>query len=217
MGNVVLTSTSCTGEVSHISVSVNFALDGRTMDFVPAYLEDEFDFLPDFVSNYGTLKSATVSGVNYTSIPIVYSTYPIRIGLSFWRWALISAMYFDGTDLQVEIVGTYFGDVLIASSYIYYQGQEYHFNDPALGDTTFNSTGAIVGQDRYFSASIDTIFEIDFYISCAANVNEFAMLDREGYTVIYTTVLGKCTATDLNLGKSYESSGTSLLETKNYG
>src|SRR5690242_7091378 len=118
---------------------------------------------------------------------MVYSTYPIRIGLSFWRWALISAMSFQGTDLQIEIVGTYLGDILVATSYVYYQGQEYHLNDPALGDTTFNSTGGIVGQDRYFSAEIDTLFEIQIYISCAANVDEFAMLDREGATVIYTT------------------------------
>jgi hypothetical protein len=55
-----------------------------------------------------------------------------------------------------------------ASTYIFYNGQEYKLNDPAFFDTSIISSGEVQNGNRVFAAQVDTLFEISLKISCVA-------------------------------------------------
>jgi len=215
MGPVKLTNESCVGTVGNISFNVLFQLSGRGNHFIPDWIEEEFDFIPDFQSHYGSVVKAVCDNHQYqVNLPMVYSSYPIKALVGIWRWVLISAMSFNNTDLQVEIVGAHFSELWTATSYVYYKGEEYHLDDPVSLDTTIGNDGAVNGNQRLFSASMSTLLGLDLNINCGAAVDKFALLDKEGSTYIHTTVLGECQVVDNNSGETYVSGGTSLLEIK---
>jgi len=218
MGPITLTNTSCVGSVNGYDVSVFFDLSGRTNQFLAPWIEQEFDFVPKFVSSWGNIIKAQVSNVTYSSnLPLVYSTYPIKIGIQLLTWVLIDAPYFENTDLQISVLSSNFGDLWVSSSYVYYQGEEYHFNDPVLEQTSINDIGEIENGQRLFSASISSLLDdINLNVTCQASVDKFALLDKEGATYIHTTVLGNCVAIDLNSNSNFISQSTSLLEVKSY-
>jgi len=219
MGPLTISDSSCHGSVDQnvtVGISILFSLDGRHMNFVPNWIENKtYGLVPDFQSNYGSLSSATVGSVTLSNVPLVYSTYPIKFGIQLLVWNLISANQFQGTDLQIEIVGMNIEGLWIATSYLRYQGKEWHLNDPMLFDTSIVTPGEIVNDTRLFAATIDTL-EISVGIKCQAPVNQFALLDKEGLTIIETTVFGICTAQvdTFRSQEIYTSSPTSLLETK---
>ena len=69
-------------------VDVTFKLDGRSMNFVPPILFDEFPFLPNFQAHYGTFLSGQVNGKTYNApLPFIYCTYPILIGVQVFPFA----------------------------------------------------------------------------------------------------------------------------------
>jgi hypothetical protein len=97
------------GANGNVTVDVSFALDGRRNDFLPAVLYDvAAKVLPTPVSNYGEVGTddGVVGGVPLKAgTPLVKTTYRIPVGLQLMHWCMISAMAFDGTDLQIEMVG----------------------------------------------------------------------------------------------------------------
>jgi len=213
MGPLTLTNQTCTGTVLDIPINIVFSQDGRTMDFIPTLVEDSFPFFPDVFSRYGSLLDGTsVNSTNFpANLPVVYTSYPVPILLDFWQWAMISAMKFDGTDLQIELVSTYLLDLWLATSYVYYQGTEYKLDLFEI-ETRMIDTGDIDGDVRRFSAEIETFF-LHLQISCEAPTNEFALLETEGKTQIHTTVLGICIVNDLTNSVSFNGKGA-LLEVK---
>jgi len=213
VGPFTLTQNSCVGTVNGINVNINFQLSGRENNFVPEFIEDRLPILPNVTSRYGALTKGTCNGTNYAGIPLVYTSYPVPIGMGWWEWAMVSAMKFQNTDLQIELVATQLTYIWVATSYVYYKGQEYHYNDPFLLDTEMGDKGDIKNGNRVFSATIYKDFQIHFDITCSAPVDKFALLETEGLTQIHTTLLGSCKATDVNAGVSYVADGA-LLEAK---
>ena len=112
---------------------------------------------------------------------------------------MISAMNFTdkGTNhsiaLKIEIVSVLIGkDFSLATSYVFYEGKEYHLNDLLFSQTQMTATGDIQENDRHFGANLVSD-NLRMDVKCQAPVSQFALLDHEGQTVIHTTVLGDCT------------------------
>jgi len=212
MGSVVLSNSTCTGTIGNITINLTFKLNGRNMQFIPDAVEYEFPIFPDVVSHYGSLLAGTCNGVTYArDTPMAYTAYPVPILLGYWQWVMLSVLSFEGTDLQMEIVGTFFSDAWLGTSYVYYQGTEYKL-DLFDVETRFGNTGDIVGNVRKFSVSVETLW-IHFELECQAPVNYFALLEQEGATFIHTTVLGSCVATDVGNSLKFQANGA-LLELK---
>jgi len=196
MGSLKISPRFVSGSVNGINVSAAFDVASRMNAFIPVTLEDAVkDYVPNITSHYGALTtSAVVGGVSYArDLPLVYTTYTIKLGIDQIIWAMISAMQFAGSDLQVELVGTPVGALWMGTSYIRYQGKEHHNDNPFVLETKIHQPGEIVGTERIFGATIVNR-EIDVSINCRAPVSLFAMLDKEGKTQIHTTALGTCTA-----------------------
>jgi len=187
-------------------------------NFVPDWIENDFyGLIPAFQSTYGVLSFAQISQETLKSnIPLVFSTYPIKFGIQLARWMLISAMNFQDSDLQIEIVALEFpADIWTPSAFVYFQGQQYIFNNPLLFEVGVNETGDLYQNSRRFGASISTFTSLSLTIECDAQANQFALLEIEGATEIMTTVFGTCVANIDGVGV-FQTSSTSLLETKRY-
>jgi len=214
MGPMTISPTSVQGTVNNIPINVIFSLSSRQMKFCPAWIESLLNgAIPDVESTYGTLVKGFVGPVTYQNLPIAYTTYPVKIGLSLLQWAMISALNFVGTDLQVEMVATYLVDLWLSSVYIHYQGADYYLNEPFLFESSVDHTGEIQNDVRLFGVQIST-FSISGSVECSAPVSQFALLEKEGTTQIMTTVFGTCVAV-IN-GNTYKTGPTALLETKFY-
>jgi len=212
MGSVTLSNTTCTGTIGNVTINLGFQLNGRNMHFIPDAVEYEFPFLPDVISNYGTIMNGNCNGVTYArGTPMSYTTYPVPILLGYWQWVMISAYSFEGTDLQMDIVGAFFSDVWLGTSYIFYRGTEYKLDLFDI-ETSFGNTGDIIGNVRKFSVNVETLY-IHFELECQAPVDFFALLEQEGATKIHTTVLGSCIANDLRNSLTFQGNGA-LLELK---
>jgi len=215
MGPMKLTNSTAIGTVNTTKLNVQFSLNGRSIDYIPEWIQNDFDgAVPNFQSHFGMISKCTVDGVNILPVPMVYSTYPIKIGLEFIQWNLISALQFKGTDLQVEVVAMNIENIWVAVSYIFFEGKEYKLNNPLLFDTSITKHGEVQNDNRVFAAEIDTL-EIGLKISCSAPTSQFALLDKEGLTFIRTTVMGVCTC-NINGGGIYSTTTSSLLELKEY-
>jgi len=213
MGPIVLTKDSCSGKVSNdFSIDLIFKLSDRKMDFIPDFIENRFPYLPDVRSQYGNIINGSCNGISYAKLPIVYTTYPVPILMGWWQWAMISAMSFEGTDLEIELVSTNFEGIWIGTSYIYFEGKEYLLNNPFLLETIMDNYGEPKNGKRTISATLMTL-SISFTITCEAPVEWFAVLEQEGNTFIHTTLLGSCKAKNEKTGKSYIGKGA-LLEVK---
>jgi len=223
MGPVTLTLSSCVGSVGGVDIDVSFALSNRSNDFVPAWIENIFPPIPDFQSTYGAIDSASCNGTTYApGLPIVYSKYPVRLGIDYWQWCLLSLMSLtpasgslgDQDPIQVEIAGTLIADLWVVTSFVYYEGKQHHFDDPFLLETRLTSHGQISNDTRVFGATIKgDEGRVDFEINCNAPLDKFAMLDRDGNTEIHTTLLGQCTLMDRKKDQQYFSN-SALLELK---
>jgi len=217
MGDVItLSNSSCLGTVNNIPVQVQFSLSGRHMEFIVPWLQEASNgLLPLMSSSYGQIIAAVVGNVTFRNpTPLILTSYLLEYELSWLQWVVISAPQFDNTDLQVEIMGLYVG-IWAGTSYVYYAGKTHYLNDPLRFETSFNQTGEVINGNRNFTASIETT-SISLNIQCSAPEEQFALLDKEGNTYIYTTVLGSCSATVTYQGKtaSFKSKQHALLEVK---
>jgi hypothetical protein len=221
MGPLTLTPTSCVGTVGGITVNLSFALGDTEMHFVPAALEKRSDgLLIDVVSRYGHLLGGRVGNGRYSGdlkLPTVLTTYPIKAGIDVWRWAMISALSFEGTDLQVEIMATRIAGIWLATAYVLFDGKVHKVDDPFLLGARMPKRGDIIGDDRVFTAEIKVARALELTVSCSAPRAYFAMLDKEGSTEIHTTVLGACNAADAHSGRKDMVSKSALLEVKGGG
>ncbi len=194
---------------------------GKQMHFAPTILLDKLKWLlPNVQSQYGNAKSGTIESKGKSTIPLspslpfVYTHYVIPMGMGLWKWTMVSAMQFEGTDLQIETMGlTITGSTdYLASSFVFYKGKSYELNDPVLLETKVVSDGSLEQQGiRLFEYRIHKLLTFDFSISCFAPTNQFAELEQEGKTTIHTTVMGKCTVTDLKAKQSFESTNSGVL------
>jgi hypothetical protein len=204
-----------TSGATNLTVTASFALTSRSNAFVPATIEDAVrGLLPDVVSTYGTLGSGTrAAGVAYAAgLPMVFTTYPIRAGIDYWQWAMISAQRFPGTDLAAEVMAIELGKVWLATGYVLFKGKEYHVDDPFVLAASIETRGEISGGNRIFTSTIRLGVDDVLDLHCSAPVGQFAVLDREGKTTIHTTVLGSCVAQIK--GATFHSGNNVLLELK---
>ena len=115
-------------------------------------------------------------------------------------------------------MGTKLFGLWVASSYVRYQGKEYHLNDPVLFETSFYNYGRVINNNStvIISATIETIVDnLSLDISCTAPVDKFAFLEKEGDTYIHTTVFGSCVAKDKINNVTWKTKNNSLMEMKN--
>lgn len=209
MGPLFLSPSLMKGKLNDINLSGIFSLDNtRHMVFCPAWIEESVDeMIPDVQSTYGLLKQANVGPATLQNVPMAYTTYPVKMGLSLLQWTMISALTFQGTDLQIEMVASFW----ISSVYVYYQGQNYYLNEPMLFESSLINNGQEENGKRLFGVRFHS-WSISGELNCSAPTSQFALLDKEGSTQILTTVLGTCVATIG--GKTFNSGPTALLETK---
>jgi len=219
MGPLTLTGNSVKGTVNNITVDVVFKLDGRSMHFIPPVMFEEFPFLPNFQAHYGSLVSGTVNGTTYAPrLPFIFCNYPILIGVQYWEWILMTGLHYEGTDLQVQVVGTNVLGLWVATSYVRYRGKEYHLNNPVLLETQFYNLGKIVdNKTLIISATVEPLFsDLSLDVSCSAPLDKFALLGNEGSTAIHTTVLGSCVAKDKRNNLVWKTKSDSLMELKRF-
>jgi len=219
MGPLTLSNSSCTGTVNDVTVDINFLLDGRHNEFLPPGFYEEFRFLPYFQAKYGNTIDGKVGNHTYNGkggqLPVLYAKYPILIGIRYWQWILMTALKFEGTNLQMQFVGAKMFGIWLSMSYVRYNDVEYHLNDPFLLETTFKQHGEVVGSNRVISAEVKTLLGgLHMSLECLAPTEQFALLEQEGDSYIYTTVLGRCTAIDVRTGKSYSNNAQALMEIK---
>lgn len=214
MGPLSLSPSQLSGTLNQIHLSGSFSLNNsRHMLFCPEWIEDELDgMIPNVQSTYGTLLKATVGPIIIQNVPMAFTTYPIKIGLSLLKWAMISALSFQGTDFQVEMVATNFVEELwVSSVYVHYKGEDYYLNEPMFFESSLTHHGEEQNGKRLFGLKIHSWY-ISADVECSAPTNQFALLDKEGYTQILTTVLGSCFVTIE--GNTFNSTPTALLEVK---
>ncbi|XP_062510338.1 uncharacterized protein LOC134186389 [Corticium candelabrum] len=201
MGDVTMSKTNVYGSVNNVSLALGYNVTSGANHFVPLLLvEASKGLIPDIYSRYGYVTGGQINHHSYTNTTaLTFTTYTFKVGLKEGRWAMISAMNFTdkGTNhsiaLKIEIVSVLIGkDFSLATSYVFYEGKEYHLNDPLFSQTQMTATGDIQGNDRHFGANLVSD-NLRMDVKCQAPVSQFALLDHEGQTVIHTTVLGDCT------------------------
>jgi len=212
MGPMTLTKNSCSGKVGNVGINVTFQLSDHEMNFIPSYIDSWFPYLPDVKSQYGQLINGSCGGIPYSQVHMVYTTYPVPVLMGWWQWAMISAMDFEGTDLQIEMVATNFEGLWVGTSYIFFEGEEYKLDNPFVLETIIYDVGEPVDGKRTISATLRT-FSIHFSITCEAPVEWFAELEQEGDTKIHTTLFGACSAKNEDSGKVFKGI-SALLEVK---
>jgi len=214
MGNVTLTSSSASGSVNGTPFSLAFTLGSRANEFVPALFEkSSLGLLPNFSSSYGNLTLASYGASQLKGTPLVCSRYAVRFDLDQLRWAMISAMAFPGSDLQLELLAMdTIGNLFLPTVYVFYNGEQHQLDDPFLLEARVEKAGDIAGQARVFSAAIETL-SLHLHVNCSAPLSQFALLDTEGNTQIHTTVLGVCVVDDLKANRSLMCK-SALLEAK---
>ncbi len=214
LGNITLSQTSCQGSVEQ-DITLEYDLTTDHMEFTPKWLESlTRGLLPKVVSRYGSVNHGTVNKVSYANLPITYTTYTIPIGLSLWRWSMISAPKFENTDLMIESMSLYLGGQWIPSVFIRYKTSTYRLNNPILMETKVIGSGDhVIENKRNFSISIHKMLGLQIALECSAPESSFALLEQEGITSIHTSVLGECTAHDLLNNDKFTASGA-LLEVK---
>jgi hypothetical protein len=60
---------------------------------------------------------------------------------------------------------------------------------------------------------LEQLFSIHISVVCSAPLDKFVILEKEGNTIIQTTLLGNCTASDKRANKTFIAKGA-LLEIK---
>ncbi len=213
VGNFCLDALGCAASIDDVSLEAQFALDGRHMRFVPAWLPVVANDVPDFRSNYGTLQNASCNGVAYADVPVVCSSYAVE-DLAPAKWVLMSAPRFADTDLAFEISAAHLLGRWQPTAWVYYGGQEYQLNSEldSLFHVHIQAAGDVQSQERIFTASIQA-GDLRIAIEGRGPVDQFALLEVEGQTEIHTTLLGSCRAT---VGpRSFTAERTCLLELKN--
>jgi hypothetical protein len=215
MGDTVLSRTICQGKTESSQLSLQYETETDHMEFTPGWLNKlTRGLLPNVVSHYGTIQSGTVDQLPYANQSITYTSYTIPIGISFWRWSMISSPRFENTDLMIETMSLYLGGQWVPSSFVRYKSSTHRLNNPLLSQTKLINAGAeVVDGKRTFAIEIHVLLGIHIQVKCSAPENAFAVLEHEGATTIHTTVLGECTAHDLKNDRTFKSN-SALLEIK---
>jgi len=215
LGAIALDALGCRATLPGMNLDAHFALNGRSMRFVPGFVSWWFDNVPDFRSHYGTLDRAACEGAIYKDAPFICSTYSLG-DLAKARWVLISAPRFDSTDLAFEISAARLFGRWMPAAWVFYGGRELKLN--SVLDSLFRvrilRAGDTESGERVFSASIHAS-QIRIDVEARAPVEQFARLDAEGQTEIYTTLFGTCRASVASADKTFVAERTCLLELKN--
>jgi len=219
LAGLKLDTRGCSGSLGDIHVEARIHQSGRGTTFVPAWVSRLVGRVPHFSSLYGVLSRGECRGVTYEGVPLVYSTYQVG-DLAAAEWILVSATYFQGTDLLVEISASRLFGFWAASAYVFFQGQEYKLNSiwDSLAHIRVVRAGEIIDGRRVFAASVKNA-EISLEIEGTAPVPQFGALGQEGTTRIHTTLFGDCRASiqTKNSGsdtQTYHASRRCLLEVK---
>jgi hypothetical protein len=218
LAGVTMDAVGCRNSLEGMSLDAQFALDGRNMRFVSAWVSWWFDNVPDFRSYHGTIGHATCEGVSYRQTPMVVSTYSLG-DLADAKWVLISAPRFDSSDLAFEISAARLCGRWMPAAWMYFGGREYKLN--SAFDSAFRvsvgSAGDIVAAQRVFTATVragGTLLEVE----ATGAVEDFARLEAERQTEIHTTLFGSCRASfksGPSAGRTFLAERTCLLELKN--
>jgi len=221
MGPLTLTNQTCTGVLNNsIVINVSFDMSARMNPFIAHMAKFIEAIIPDPFSHYGTVSSSsTVGDVTVTNgTALILTTYSMNLGIDIWRWVMLSTTFVGSgggmyPDLQIEIIGFPGPDeIYMGTSYIYYQGEQYHLNDVFTSSTCWQQTGEITNGNRNFSALVQTdTFALQ--VTCFAPVSSFAVLDTYALSSIHTTVLGSCTA-KTSIDPNTYTSHAALLELK---
>jgi hypothetical protein len=225
MGPLKMSPEGVIGSVANVSVNLPFAsLDGRSNLFLPPSItkSEELTWLMPYIpavrSSYGTAipsGGATVGGYSFASGSLVKTQYPVPLGLSVVRWALLSANQFEGSDLQLEVVAMPLVDLAehipvvkrvldcnpvncyIAPSYVRLNKREYHLNDLVSEQVRIEAASTFNHNQtaREFAVRIH-LLELDtkLEVNCSAPVDAFAFVEKEGHTYIHTTLAADCVA-----------------------
>jgi len=221
MGPLTLTNSTCTGTVNgSLDVNVTFGLSARSNQFIQHMTKFIESIIPDPFSTYGSVASqATVGSVNVSaSVPLVFTTYSMNLGIDIWRWFMISTTFVGSgggryPDLQVEAIGfPAENGIALGTSYVYFEGVEHHLDNAFVNSTWWTQSVKQQMGSRMFSVSIqDKTIQLE--ISCFAPISAFAVLDSYALSDIHTTVLGSCKASVS--GNTFTTSGA-LLEVKEF-
>jgi hypothetical protein len=215
LGGISLDALGCRGALPGMNFDARFALNGRAMRFVPAFLTWWCDAVPDFRSRYGVLEQGTCEGAVYKDAPFVCSTYSLE-SLPGARWVLISAPRFAGTDLALEISAARLLGRWMPSAWVFHAGREYHLNSAidSLLRLRIGRSGDAESCHRVFTASIRAPgLRLD--VEARGSIDQFARLDADRQTEIHTTLFGVCRATVVPAGQTFLADKTCLLEVKN--
>ena len=215
LGAIALDGLGCRSTLTGANLDARFALNGRTMRFVPAFVSWWFDNVPDFRSRYGALEKAACEDAVYKDAPFICSTYSLA-DLAKARWVLISAPRFDSTDLAFEISAARLFGRWMPAAWVFFDGREFKLN--SVLDSFFRvrigRAGDVESGQRVFTASIRSA-QIRIDVEARGPVDQFARLDAEGQTEIHTTLFGTCRASVASAGKTFVAERTCLLELKN--
>jgi len=215
LGGIALDALGCRSALPGMDLDARFALNGRSMRFVPGFVTWWFDSVPDFCSRYGAIEEATCEGALYKHAPFICSTYSLD-SLATARWVLISAPRFAATDLAFEISAARLLGRWMPTAWVFHDGREYHLNSAldSLFRVRIGRAGDVEAGERIFTASIRASgLHID--VEARGPIDQFARLDAEGQTEIHTTLFGSCRAAVASAGQTFVAERNCLLELKN--
>lgn len=215
LDGIALDALGCRSALHGMNIDARFALNGRSMRFVPGFVTWWYDDVPDFCSRYGALEEATCEGASYRDLPVTCSTYSLD-SLASARWVLISAPRFDSSDLSFEISAARLLGRWMPAAWVFHAGREYHLNSAldSLFRLSIGRAGDVESGARVFTASIRASgLQLD--VEARGPIDQFARLDVEGQTEIHTTLFGTCRATVASAGQTFVAERNCLLEVKN--
>jgi hypothetical protein len=204
------------GKLGTLTLAGRFESDGPAVAIVPTWISTLFSRIPALQSQPVTLTEATAGGDSFRGLPGVCSRYRIR-DLARARWFLISAQAFDGQDARCEISAGWLFDSWAVSGYLRIGGETIPLNQPLRNLLRFRvgAAGESAGGVRRVQVSYRSA-HLAIEVDAAATDDLFARLEREGTTMIHTTLFGDCRLKVTRAGatETLVATGTCLIEVK---
>jgi hypothetical protein len=224
----------CEGALEGVTLRARTAAAGPEVTLVPGWIAALFSRVPAFRSAPITLVEGTAGESSFRDLPGVRSRYHIG-DLARARWFLISVQSFNGQDAgpdagrhaghdpgtsgdaRCEISAAWLFNSWAASGYLRLGGQTIPINQPLRNLLRFRvgAAGQRAGGRRQFQVSYASP-RLGFELEASAAEEAFVALEREGSTMIHTTLFGDCRLTVTRGGsrQTLAATGTCLLEVK---
>ena len=211
-----LDERSCSGTVDGVAVACELETVSPEVRLVPALVARVFKAVPAFCSTPARVVRGTAGPDTFTGLPCVLSRYTVN-DLAAARWFLVSL---QEPEMRCELAAGWVLGRWAVSGYLWVDGTRHELTHPLRDVPRFRvvAGGSLGGggSDRRFAVSYRSK-RLSLDIAAHAPVGEFALLDREGETAIWTTLLGTCRVRAAPAGQATReltSTGRCLLEVK---